>query len=312
MISKVITVSCVFFSFWAASGSSTAHAQQFPDPALQHPDINRLVGQVSRELDLLTYVMGKRENQAPPLPVSHVSEHEVFLQAQTLLRKANTLAQEIAGAPRMPPPALPDRELQPQEVHAIVESALEQILQVKARLKIQDEIEPPERNAGADATANFQAIVQANRQLNLIIERQLLPRDVFEQVSLAVIYAAGVLAAYPSAVPVPDAPLFEGGKKPVDVYNRLIECLRIIQRVADRAGGEVLRLNLRRGVQDTVPEDVFDLAGILVADVGYLAQLLDAGDVFPDLPTPEYVFPSHVFQRAGILRAQLLQPENLL
>ena len=310
-MTHVRSISALTVSYLLATPfCSTVLAQE--EPALGGADVQQLARQITLELELLAYEMGRPTIDEELFPVSDVSGFEVFFQAQTLFRKANTLAQEIVGVERVPPPVLPEGGTSAAYDYSVLEGALEQILAVKAELGFEETVGPPERDEDAGATEAFQAIVQANRQLNTLVQQQLLPADVFAEVTLAVIYVSGILELYPGAVALPEAPAFENGKRPVDVYNRLIDCLRIIRGIASEAGGQVLRLELRRGVEDAAPADVYDLAKIVLADIGYLAELLDAPDAFPELPTPEHIFPSHVYQRAGILRNQLLSLDQLV
>jgi len=304
-----IKVRIVTFVF-VAMLSTSSFGQE--GPTRTGSDVQQLARHIMLELELLAYEMGQPIRETELLPVADVSGFEVFFQAQTLFRKANTLAQEIAGAERLAPPVLPVDGTTAAYDYSVLQRAMEQIHLVKAELGIDEVVIEPELEENVGATGAFQAIVQANRQLNVLTRQQLVPADVFAEVTLAVIYVSGILELYPGAVTLPDEPAFENGMRPVDVYNRLIDCLRIIRRIADEVGGQVLRLDLRRGVEEATAADVYDLAKIVVADIGYLAGLLDAPEAFPDLPTPTHIFPSQVYQRVGILREQLLTLDELV
>lgn len=269
-------------------------------------DLYVLVDRVSQEVEILRYAMGKPVNSQPPMPVDDVQPHEALFQAQNLFRKANRLARELAGAQRKPSPVVPEAEIVPAHVYTTVESALQELLLVKAELAIADSASSRNRDRRKGLTDVFRAIVQVNRQLNLMTEHVLGPEDVFEQLTLAISYTAGILSAYPDTEAVPDDPLFEAGKMPADVYRRLTECLRLTRGIAETTGIKLLKFDPRREIrQDVLPSDVYDLAAIVVAYVGHLASTLDAPEAYPDLSTPKHVFPSHVYQRAGVLHEQL-------
>ena len=279
---------------------------------IEVPDLYVLVDRVGEEVELLRYTMGKLPNEQPPMPVDDVQPHEAFFQAQNLFRKANRLAREVAGVERKVA-STTEGEVRSADIHAVVNSALQEVLLVKAELGITDAVQPLDRDARFELADVFRAIVQANRQLNLLTEHVFTPEDVFEQLELAISYTAGVLSSYPDAVTVPDEPAFESGKMPTDSYRRLTQCLRLTRGIAEETGIKLLRFDPRSRIrQDVLPSDVYDLATIVVAYIGHLASNLDAPEADPELSTPEHIFPSHVYQRAGVLEQQLIALEELV
>lgn len=287
---------------------SLAHAQR-----VDNVDVYVLADQLANEVELIREVIGRPYDDSPRLPVGGVTPAELYLQAQTLFRKANQLARELADAERATPPPAPDGEVQPKDTYEVVRAALEQILLVKRELTIEAAVPLEQRDDPIAPTGVFLVIVDVNRQLNLMIGDSARPRDVFEQVSVAVIYAAAVLAKHPGATQVPEAPAFDGHKRMDDVYTKLLTCIEIMSRVGPKAGVPVLRVSPRRNLPNNINSGhVYDLARILVADLAALADSVEAQRVSLGLTTPERVFPTQVFERAGILQQQLLALEALL
>ncbi len=61
----------------------------------------------------------------------------------------------------------------------------------------------------------------------------------------------------------------------------------------------------------STPTDVYDLATTLLAEVAYLTLVLEAKDVdAPPIERPKHVFPSHVYQLAGMLQDELARLEE--
>lgn len=281
-------------------------------PAVAQPeqiankDVYVLAEELADEVELIREVMGKPYDDSPRLPVAGVSMAEVFFQAQTLLRKSNQLARELAGSALVTAPAAPNREIQAADIYGIVKTALEQIRAVKAELGITEPVIPTERETDIAPTGLFSTIIDSNRQLNLLIERPITSADVYEQITFAVIYTAGILAKLAPDAVVEPAP-FEGPKLPADVYRRLLDCVDIVNRVARTEGVEVLSLSSRRNVPDDIkPGHVYDIANIVVADIAVLAKVVGATPAEMDFaPKPKHIFPSHAYQRAGTLEKQL-------
>ena len=77
-----------------------------------------LANQVADELELVRERMGRPYDDSPRLPVSAVTELELYFQTQSLLGKANQLAQELAGAaPRSQGPSRRGRSTPTTSTH---------------------------------------------------------------------------------------------------------------------------------------------------------------------------------------------------
>ena len=269
-----------------------------------------LASEVAEEVELIREVMGRPFDDSPRLPASNVSQLEAFFQAQTLFRKVNQLAQEIAGAPRTGAPPL-ETDVRPADTHGVLSAAREQVALVKEALGIETEV-PAVPPGSASATGVFMTIIDVNRQLNLLLQQPIAPSDVFQQVTLAIIYCAGILSNYGITELPPPTP-FDGYKRPGDVYQLLLQEMTQVSGILRRAGVNSLRLSAGRNIPDDIePGHVYDLARILVSSLAALQDALGAQEVFPDLEEPERVFPTQVYQRATILQRQLAQLDPLI
>jgi len=272
-----------------------------------------LANQVADELELVRERMGRPYDDSPRLPVSAVTELELYFQTQSLLRKANQLAQELAGAaPRAAGP-VPSGEIDADDVHALLDDALAQIRVAAEAIGITERATFEQRVTSIAATGVFLVVIDINRQLNHMLRVPISDAEVFEEVSSAITYAASLLATYPGTTPVPEQPPFDGYKRPADVYERLTECLDAVIRVAPKIGVPVLGLSLRRNVpDDTEPGHAYDIARFLVADLAAFADARDAPLMRAALPAPKHIFPTEVYARAGILLKQLEELEQKL
>ena len=272
-----------------------------------------LANQVADELELVRERMGRPFDDSPRLPVSAVSELELYFQTQSLLRKANQLAQELAGAaPRSQGP-VPSGEVGASDVYALLDDALAQIRVAAEAIGITERATFEQRVTSIAATGVFLVVIDVNRQLNQMLRVPIGDAEVFEEVSAAITYAAALLATYPGATTVPEGPAFDGYKRPADVYERLTECMDAVIRVAPKIGVPVLGLSARRNVpDDTEPGHAYDIARFLVADLAAFAAARDAPRARVSLPAPKHIFPTEVYAHAGILLRQLEQLEQRL
>ncbi len=285
----------------------TASAQD-----IDNPDVFAVAAMVAEEVELVREFMGRPFDDSPRLPASDVSQHVVYFQAQSLFRKLNQLAQEQAGIERVAAPPVPEGELTPADTILVVEEALAQIRRVKLALSIETEADlfPP---TGSSATGTFMTLLDINRQVNLLLEEPPRPADVFGQVTLSSVFAAGVLSHLGESDILPPAPPFDGYKRPADVYGVLLRCAELLGRIGDETGAPTLHISTRRNIPDDIePGHVYDISTILVGGLALVSSMLEADDVFPTLETPERIFPTQVYARANVLLQQLEQIEQLL
>jgi len=286
---------------------AAAHAQN--DNAAAYA----LANQVADELELVRERMGRPFDDSPRLPVSAVSELELYYQTQSMLKKANQLAQELAGAaPRSPGP-VPSGEIASEDVYALLEDSLAQIRVAAEAIGITERATFEQRVTTIAPTGVFLVVIDINRQLNQMLRVPIGNTEVFEEVSAAITSAAALLATYPGATPVPEPPPFDGYKRPADVYQRLTECMDAVIRVAPKIGVPVMGLSARRNVpEDTEPGHAYDIARFLVADLMAFADARKVPRMRVSLPAPKHVFPTEVYAHTGILLRQLEELERRL
>lgn len=288
-----------------------------PASATTAPELHQAVAQFQLDLEMLRWVTGSPKPTASPWAVSEATPRHLLWQAQVMFRKAGELAQEVAG-PRalpLPPgswrraqprPAPLDRDIELADVLRVVADARERI---RAAIALQNirmvEGQTPPHDPANTASDVLVRIVQANRQLNLLQHREVPPRDAYNRIMAAVNRAGDLLGGgYPPAPPL------AAGQRPDDVYRRLVTCMGLLQEAAATHRIQTLGLNLERELarQDVSDADVYHLATTLLADLEHLAQVLRPEATRPprgEYPMPDFVFPAHIHQLAGVLEAQL-------
>ena len=297
----------------AACAVVAANAAFGADEEVTPAHVYQAVGKVVADIELIREAMGRPKLQTPPWVVDHAEPRHVFYQAQTLLRKANRLAMQLNGVERIVPTA--GDETRPADVLALIGGVQQQVDAVRGELGLTYSAEVAELQPDRRPRDVLREVVQASRQLNLLLDRRIKPEDVYSQLELAAAYVAGALTD-DVAVPVYGTlPPFEGGKQPADVYRRVMECLGIAQAIGTKQGIDVLQLNLRRELRrrDIAPADVYDLATTVLAELAYLTLVLEARDVdLPPVERPKHIFPSHVYRLAGMLQDELARLEAKL
>lgn len=272
---------------------------------IEPPDVYAEVDLTRRELEELRWYMGRPKNMLPDMKVEAAAPREVYFQAITLLGKTDRLAFEQLREP----PSQTDHDLAepgPGDVMRLVEAARVRLNRVRANCGLRKEMPRMSRDPTKTPTDVFRSIVQANRQLDLLLDERMSPADVYRQVSACIGQASALLAVFPDAERLPAPPEFEPGKRPQDVYVRLIRCFQLLAR-SGRAKG-VRMLDLREEVsaeEQVTPNDVYTIASLLLSELRHMhGQFPGAPKARPGHHVGRKL-PSHVYQRAGMLELQL-------
>ncbi len=159
-------------------GQATPSGIQPPaDRVIRPPDIYALTLLLHKKLDVLALEMGEPRDTQPGIRVVNVQPREVFFQALTLFQKASRLCFEFTHQGHsMPHP--PRGNILPGHVWNVVREALDRIECVEQALQMtgyaknpmthRQDLPPPDETK--TPTDVFRAIIQANRQLNILLE----------------------------------------------------------------------------------------------------------------------------------------------
>lgn len=286
-----------------------------PSPASGHEvavqsitpaDVLARVQLVRKELEDIRFEMGQPKSRDVGLLAEDASPHEVYFQAKTLDQKVARLTRELTDQTESLGEREAPGEIRPFHVWKIVDTSLHRILSLKRELGLTFTNSESLPDPNTSPTQVFFVIGLANKQVNLLLLHQFSPKDVAEQVSLGIGYSTNLLRKFsPDATPA-SLPSLERGRPPWDNYSRLIDCYMVLGEIARTARIKMLNLatqNLDR--PDVQPNDVYDLATLIISELAYLHAHL------PDARSPERttlhgpILPSHVYQQAGALLAQL-------
>lgn len=192
---------------------------------------------------------------------------------------------------------------------------MERIACVQEALQLPQQREQPSRDESKTPTDVFKSIVQANRQLNILLEHEFSPADVYGQIQVANDYSAELLTMLTHfneqpTVTVTEMPPYKRGKRPEDVYQRLTECFALVGRIAQTSGLSILEFAPDPSPTIT-PSDVHDVTALIVSELYYFSTLLHSK--LPEVPLRhQRKLPSHVYQRSELLHAQLTTIEGLV
>lgn len=283
-----------------------------PSQTVRPADVYARMAVLRGELETLRWYMGKPQNEQPEIAVRGAAPREVYFQALAMLESADRLCFEHTREHDEVPPS-PSAAIQASDVLALVEATEQRISRIQLRYGIRPRGVQPLVDVDKSPTDVFRSVVQANRQINLLLESRIAPHDVFQQVTRAVAYSSRLLETFPDSTLIPDEPDYEAGKRPADVYRRLLRCMELVHQVAADSSLRVVEFQVQESqLADAQPIDVHHVASLLVAELAHFHSLA------PGAASPREVyfvgrkFPSDCYQRAGILEKQLLQLARLV
>ena len=277
--------------------------------AVSIAELDRNVRGALSEIEQIRLVLGIQPPPEREFVIRDAEPRQVFYQAQTLFRKCNTLAQELAGISRQAPTPAPAEDIDTDDVQQIVNAAREQLGHVRAALGITEPTTAEAANRRVTAGDVLRDIVQAGYFLNALTTRQADWASIYDRVLQMITYVGGAL---PAEQRFPPLPAFVCCKMPEDVYQRLLAQMESTRPLAETVDLTFMRIiSRKRPPNGAATGTVFDLTTTMVTDLGELTLRLDGEDVaIPEYERPARIFPSHAFQLAGVLEAQLTALRN--
>ena len=276
------------------------------DGILPADSMARLI-RLESELQLIRLEMGIPQPAAFPVSVTQVAPREVYYASLSLIEIVDKLADEqLQIVLDRELERISALELQPYHVFTNTSKALDQVLAIKADMGITEEVlERPVSDDTQPVEVMEQLLSTAHLASSLLGSR-FSPSEVYQRITSAINTMAQILATFPTVERIPAAPAYERRKRPYDVLTRLLSISQSLFEIAQSSDEQVLKLELSTVAASGIsPKDVFIIAGLLIADINYLYDM--RAGTLPVQPAyyPGVKLPAHVYQRLGILEAQL-------
>ena len=266
-------------------------------------------------LEHLRVYMGKPKPRDAALTVRNATLRNLFFQGAALFNKANQLAFELTAA-KAPKHVIPDAEIYASDVLRAINDALDRLRHIRRHLGLAADRAPDLSTTLATTLATtpadvFRAMAQANRQLNILLTQKFSASDAYQQISRAIGYTFR-LRGHMASSHMLEPPAFEPGKRPADVYRKLLRCLQRLRDIAKLSHVDMLDLTVRKAdIEAAEPGDVYDLASLLVSELAYVHARFKVSQPPYNVYPPGLKFPAHAYQRAGLLEAQLIDLQTM-
>lgn len=240
-----------------------------------------------------------------PTSCQKLSLDKPSILSQTLFRKSNQLAKEIAGASQQRPEAAPDREIVHADVLHMLQAARSQIAFVKTELGIEDEFPMPKLERKRTPSDVMREIIEAGNTLNQLVDEGADWSNIYDRVLQMIAYMGGVLPEgqrYPALAPHACC------KMPHDVYASLSGSLEALSPLAESLDFSMVKIIVKKSSEGGGNVDtVYDLTTIMISDIGEITLRLNVDDDtdYPTYERPKRILPSDVYLLAKVLEQQV-------
>ncbi len=298
------------FAFSAPAASDSRHAARTEESKIAITDAFDVIRIIQYDTERIRFEMGKPKDDHILFNVSDASPRHVLFQAHTLCDGVNRLGYELTREQGKMPP-VPPNQIETEDITVFLDYACAELKRIIKNIGLHDQMMTDTNSEPGSLSDLLLAIAKTKQQINVLLGTRFAPKDVYQQVTSAIDYASLILGQFPDTVQIPESPPFERAKSPEDVYLRLVDCLRIVSRIVEQSGIDTVRLQeVSVKIDQVFPRDVLDIATLITAELAYLHTKSNKTDPPRDAFDPGVKFPSHVFQRAGILLAQLTELEE--
>lgn len=220
----------------------------------------------------------------------------VVQKAREVLLKVELL-RTLNGLPENPVPPFPVTEITPGNVKMIVDQALTDLLDLRAKFNVTKPVTTTPLVMGKTPADNYANLQKASDSLDGLGIPKIVPNDVYRLALVMVDDLEKIRAARGKTDPV-DAPAGATGKKPLDTYNQAFAVLEKLKSKVETdpsiklVGGIVLP-NRRTGA--ITPSHVADVENNLLAELGSIKFAVGATSPSVLPPEPQGKTPSETY-----------------
>lgn len=293
-------------------GLQPISGRQVSPQSLLPADVLARVKLVQDQVAMIREFTKAKEPVPLALKVTNVQPREVYDQALALHKRSNRLAFEMVGryTPESQYNTAPRFKVKPYHVWRVIDQVALQLESIAVELGINLAVSEQAQAQDTTPSQVFAALFSVNRELDQMLASPISPNDVYQQLTQAIHFSAKLIAPLSNTTRLAPTPALTQDKIPADVWRLLLHNLALVRQIAIMSGQSILDLEIATTELTKIqPGDVYQLASILVSELKLLHELSSQTElVVPSLAIDDKT-PSHVFQRAQLLRSQL---QNLL
>ncbi len=149
-------------------------------------------------------------------------------------------------------------------------------------------------------------LIDLNEKMDDLSWFEYSPSKAFQAVTQGIYIAAGLIENSPVPQPIPPDPLFIRGVTSKENYQRLLAIMKTLSAIAKLKNIPFIQIEVD-GLSSVATSDVHNLATLINSQLLYLYhQVIPNGAVMQSY-YPGWKFPSHIYQRSGVLEQQINQ-----
>jgi len=299
--------------FLSLLASSSARAEDELPAELARPahaitvaDIYRQSVAIRQIMDQLSFVMGKKRMLHPRLIVENAQPWDVWFQAVAIYNKTSLFAFQYTRQTYPEISSIDANQANLENIWNILHQTLIILYRLQPVLDVRKAITIDMPKSPLTLTDVSKLLIEFNQRINDMGWVQVSPAETYGELTKAIYLAAALLADSPEPQEIPDAPAFERGNTPNQVYRRLLDIMDIINRISERQRIPSIKIRVEDLTTDNIhPSDVNDMTYFIIARLQAFYYLKYQKNKEIEAYYHGWKFPSHIFQRAGILQRQV-------
>ncbi|MDF1759897.1 MAG: hypothetical protein P1U40_05120 [Coxiellaceae bacterium] len=270
-------------------------------------DVLAKLEEVSQQIAVISKHMGVTSAKCVPIHVNDASPREVYFQALLMQMKINKLYEEVSGRPVYALKIMPRKtlDIKPSDVYGLISRLENKLNSIINLLHIEFDLKPEFVSKDATPTNVFNRLNMLNSNLSQLLERKVLPKDIYQITTLSVYYAGEILSKIHVNHPMltVDVDSSEGTNKNIYLLQlNLIDHLKILN---NKLGKSMLSVNEKNCGGAVSPIGIQNLAYIILSQIMYIADVSGVNTANIDSYYPGKKYPLDVYKRNLLLLEQI-------
>ncbi|MCL9682962.1 hypothetical protein [Legionella maioricensis] len=272
-----------------------------PSTPINLDDLYRQADAANQLADQFLAAMGQTKKVHPKMSIHNAQPRDIEVVSNALYDQVRALAFEYTR-----------ETYEPQVKGDSLEKSWETLNQL---LRILYELQPILDQSKPLSIAQINAktpsdlvllLINLNEKMDDLAWFEYSPSKAFQTVTQGIYIAAVLIENSPIPQSIPPAPVFIRGKTSQENYQRLFAIMKTLNDIAKLKNIPFIQIEVE-DVSSAITSDVHNLATLINAQLLYLYhQVMPDGSVMQAY-YPGWKFPSHIYQRSGVLEQQINQ-----
>lgn len=301
-----------FWIFLVPVQSVAAHFTRILPPELAKPsnpltlvDLYRQIDASNQIVDQFIAATGETRKEHPKISIHNAQARDIEFESVSLYDQVHLLAFEYT---RETYPSASELSLKGDSLEKSWD-ILNQLLRILYELQPLLDRSQPLKIAEINATNPSELVlmlINLTEKMDDLAWFEYSPSDTFKVITQGIYIAAALIERSPDPQPIPEPHLFKRGITSPENYQHLLTIIKTLGEIARLKNISFIQVDAEHA-STAKTFDVYNLSILINSQLLYLYHQIFPDGVVLEAYYPGWKFPSHVYQRIGILEQQINQ-----